>query len=79
MSLDVVEEKPTPQRWLRYRGLNRCQFYSAHSLKRMYSKAGFHDVEVCAYGQTYDIVSNAGLLDELKPLIERLARARRAA
>ncbi len=63
VSLDVVEEEPISQRWLRYRGLNRYQFYTARSLKRLYSKAGFHHVEVYAYGQTYDIVSKAGLLE----------------
>ena len=75
VSLDVVEEDPLPQRWLRHRGLNKYQFYGARSLKRMYGKAGFCKVEVSAYGQTYDIVNNAGLLDELRPVMRRLAEA----
>jgi SAM-dependent methyltransferase len=75
VSLDVVEEEAIPQRFLRRRGTDRYQFYTTRSLEAMYTEAGFRGVEVFAYGQTYEIVSRAGLVDEFRPAMEELARA----
>lgn len=74
-SLDIVEEKPIPRRWIKFRHLRKYQFYTPRSLKRKYEKAGFRDVEAFAYGQTYDIVTKAGLLETVRPSMAKLARA----
>jgi len=74
-ALDVIEEKPIPQRWLKFRGVNRYQNYTPRTLKKKVEKVGFRDVEVFAYGQTYDIVSKAGLLETVGRSKAELAEA----
>ena len=74
-SLDVIEEKPIPSCWLEYQGRNKYQYYTLRSLKRRFENSGFHNVEVFAYGQTYDIVSKAGLLQAVEHSKPRLAKA----
>ena len=74
-SLDVIEESPIPQRYLKFRGVSSGQYYTPHALKRKYEKIGFRDVEVFAYGQTYDIVSKAGLLETVGQWKAELAKA----
>ena len=74
-SLDVIEEEPIPQRWLKFRGVSRHQNYTPRTLKRKVEKAGFRDVEVFAYGQTYDIVSKAALLETVGRSKAELAEA----
>ena len=74
-SLDVIEEKPIPQRHLRFRGVNRGRYFTSRTLKRKYEHVGFPCVEVFAYGQTYDITSRTGLLETVEPLKAELAKA----
>ncbi len=74
-SLDVIEEKPIPSCWLEYQGRNKYRYYTLRSLKRLFENSGFHNVEVFAYGQTYDIVSKAGLLEAVEYLKPQLAKA----
>jgi ubiquinone/menaquinone biosynthesis C-methylase UbiE len=74
-SLDVLEEEPIPKQCLRFTGVSRHQHFTLRSLRRAYRKAGFRDVEAFAYGQTYDIAAEAGLLDNLGAAAEKLARA----
>ncbi len=74
-SLDVREESPIPRRWLMFRGVSKHQNYTPRSLKRRYQKAGFRNVQVFAYGQTYDIASKAGLLETVGHSKAALAKA----
>lgn len=74
-SLDVIEEKPIPSCWLEFQGRSKYRFYTLRSLKRRFENGGFHNVEVLAYGQTYDIVSRAGLLEAVEHLKPQLAKA----
>jgi ubiquinone/menaquinone biosynthesis C-methylase UbiE len=78
-SLDIVEEKPIPRKWLKFRRIGKNLYHTPRSLKRRHRKAGFRDVEVFPYGGTYGIVTKAGLLDTAGPskakFMARLARA----
>lgn len=74
-SLDVTEETPIPSCWLEYQGSSKYRYYTLRSLRRAFENGGFHDVEVFAYGQTYDIVSKAGLLEAVEHLKPQLAKA----
>ncbi|MFQ6041523.1 MAG: class I SAM-dependent methyltransferase [Candidatus Poribacteria bacterium] len=74
-TLDVIEEETIPQRWLKFRGVSRGQYYTPRALKKKYKSIGFRDVEVFAYGQTYDIVSKAGLLETVGRWKAELAKA----
>ncbi|MBC8229566.1 class I SAM-dependent methyltransferase [bacterium] len=74
-TLDVVEKKPIPERWLKFQGANSGQYYTSHALKRKYKNNGFRNVKVCAYGQTYDIVNKAGLLETVGQWKPELAKA----
>jgi len=74
-TFDVVEEKPIPRKWLKFRHIGKHQYHTPRSLKRKYEKAGFRDVEVFAYGETYDIVTKAGLLETVGRFKAKLARA----
>ena len=78
ISIDVIEERKIPQRWLKYSGVSRYQHYTPASLRRRYQNAGFRHVEVLAYGQTYDIVNKAGLLESVGLAKSELAEAEAA-
>lgn len=75
VTLNVVEEEPIPDSWLRFENISRHQHYTPAALQRLYQTAGFQRVETVAYGQTYDIVNKAGLLDAIAPYQEALATA----
>jgi len=74
-SLDVIEERPVPPRWLEFQGRNKYRNYTLRSLRRAFENGGFYNVEVFAYGQTYDIVSKAGLLGAVEHSKPQLAKA----
>jgi len=74
-SLDVIEDEPIPQNWLKLQGEGKVQNYTPHALKRKYEDIGFQDVEAFSYGQTYDIVCKAGLFETLGQWIAELAKA----
>ena len=74
-TLDVAEHKPIPQEWLEFEGVSKNLYYTPRSLKRSYKKTGFREVEVFAYGQTYDIVSKAGVLETVGRSKKKLAKA----
>lgn len=75
VTLNVVEEEPISDSWLRFENISRHQHYTPAALQRLYQAAGFQRVETVAYGQTYDIVNKAGLLDTIAPYQEALATA----
>lgn len=74
-SLDVREVAPLPRAWLKSRGISRHKHYRAQDLRRLYSANGFSQVEVFAYGQTYDTAAEAGLLQDMLPFQSQLAIA----
>jgi ubiquinone/menaquinone biosynthesis C-methylase UbiE len=74
-TLDIVEEKPIPRKWLKFRDISKNRYLTLRGLKRNYEKAGFKDVEVFPYGETYDIVTKAGLLETIRPHMAKLAKA----
>jgi SAM-dependent methyltransferase len=73
--LEVKEKSPLPEKWLRFSGVSRYKHYRPDDLRRLYIKAGFCEVEVFAYGQTYDIAFKAGVLQRIEPFQTRLAVA----
>ena len=73
--INVIEERHIPRRWLRSLGVQRCQNYAPDRLRRLYKAAGFRDIDVIGYGETYDIVSKAGLLESIGPANSQLAKA----
>jgi hypothetical protein len=75
ITIDIAEFAPIPKRWLRFLGINKYHHYTERTLRRLYVKLGFKQVEVFAYGQTYDIVNNAKVGDAVKPLSNCLAEA----
>jgi hypothetical protein len=74
-TLDVLEEEPIPECWLKFQGVDRSQYYTPRALKKKYKDVGFRDIEVFAYGQTYDIVSKAGLFETVGRWQAELAKA----
>ena len=76
--LEVIERAPIPNEWLKSCSVSQYKHYRAEDLVRLYEKAGFHHVEVFAYGQTYDIAAKAGLLDRVAPFQSELATAEAA-
>jgi ubiquinone/menaquinone biosynthesis C-methylase UbiE len=75
VALNIVEEEPIPDGWLRFENTSRHQHYTPAALQQLYQAAGFQRVETVAYGQTYDIINKAGLLDTIAPYQEALATA----
>jgi SAM-dependent methyltransferase len=73
--LEAREHTPIPATWLRSCGKSRVRHYCPRDLERLYREAGFHHVEVFGYGQTYDIVNKAGLLEQLGALQSALTSA----
>lgn len=73
--LEVQEHAPIPEAWLKPCGKGRYKHYCADDLERLYRETGFGRVEVIAYGQTYDLVNRAGLLEQLAPFQSQLAHA----
>jgi SAM-dependent methyltransferase len=73
--LEAKEHTPIPEAWLRPCGESQYKHYGMDDLARLYSGAGFRCVEVIAYGQTYDLVNRAGLLEQLIPFQSQLALA----
>jgi len=71
--LEVEEHTPVPQAWLKATGKSQFRHYCLDDLKRLYSEAGFRSVEAFAYGQTYDLVNRAGLLEQMAPFQSQLA------
>jgi len=74
-SLDVAEERRIPRRCLKYLEVSKHQHFTPHGLRRAYMKAGFRELGAFSYGQTYDIASKAGLLENLKDARPALAKA----
>jgi hypothetical protein len=73
--LEVKEDAPIPEEWLKIRGVSRTRHYSLRDLERLYKQAGFRRAEAVPYGQTYDIVVKAGLLDQIGASQSALAAA----
>ena len=73
--LEVRELRPIPGEWLKPCGQSQYKHYRAGDLARLYESAGFHQVEVFAYGQTYDIAAKAGLLERVAGYQSELAAA----
>jgi ubiquinone/menaquinone biosynthesis C-methylase UbiE len=73
--LPVKENAPLPEAWFKRRGEGRFQHYGARDLQQLYREAGFQRIECFAYGQTYDIVNKAGLLEQLGAFQSKLALA----
>jgi len=74
-TLDVIEEEPIPEHWLKLQDTAKAQNYTPHALKRKYESIGFRDVEAFSYGQTYDIVCQAGLFEAMRQWMSELAKA----
>lgn len=73
--LEVRENAPIPEAWLKPCGTSQTRHYGPRDLQQLYESAGFRDVEVWGYGQTYDLVNKAGLLAQLAPFRSQLAAA----
>jgi SAM-dependent methyltransferase len=73
--LEVKEHRPIPEAWLKPCGESRYKHYCADDLVRLYGEASFGCVEIIPYGQTYDLVNKAGLLEQLAPFQSQLAHA----
>jgi ubiquinone/menaquinone biosynthesis C-methylase UbiE len=73
--LEAKEDTPIPEEWLKPCGTSQTRHYSPRDLQQLYEGAGFRDVEVWGYGQTYDLVNKAGLLEQLAPFRSQLAAA----
>jgi ubiquinone/menaquinone biosynthesis C-methylase UbiE len=73
--LEAREHAPIPKAWLKPCGEGRYKHYRKDDLERLYSGAGFRQAEVMAYGQTYDLVNRAGLLEQFSLFQSQLARA----
>lgn len=71
--LEAREHAPIPEAWLRPGGESQYKHYCMGDLERLYSGAGFCHVEVVAYGQTYDLINRAGLLEQFTPFQSQLA------
>lgn len=74
-TLDVIEEEPIPECWLKFQSVDRSQYDTPRTLRKKYKDVGFRDIEVFAYGQTYDIVNKAGLLETIGQWKAELAKA----
>jgi hypothetical protein len=59
----VEEVEPIPSRWLEFLGVSKHQHFTPSTLREAYAEAGFRDVEAFAYGQTYDVAAEAGMLE----------------
>ena len=55
--------------------MNRYKHYRPRDLELLYERAGFRRAEAIAYGQTYDLVNKAGLLEQLGAFRSALAAA----
>jgi SAM-dependent methyltransferase len=73
--LEVRANAPIPEAWLKPCGASQYRHYGPRDLVQLYEGAGFRHVEVLAYGQTYDLVNQAGLLAQLAPFRSQLAAA----
>jgi SAM-dependent methyltransferase len=73
--LEAREHAPIPEAWLKPCGESRYKHYCIGDLERLYGEAGFRHVEVVAYGQTYDLINRAGLLEQFTPFQSQLALA----
>jgi SAM-dependent methyltransferase len=73
--LEVKELAPIPEAWLRPCGESQFRHYCPPDLERLYREAGFRRVERFCYGQTYDIVNRAGLIEQLAACQSALALA----
>lgn len=73
--LEVRECTPISNEWLKFCSTSHYKHYRAQDLARLYKRAGFHPPEVFAYGQTYDIVAKAGLLEQVAAFQSELATA----
>jgi ubiquinone/menaquinone biosynthesis C-methylase UbiE len=73
--LVVKEDAPIPGEWLKFRGTSQTRHYGPRDLEQLYSSAGFRHIEVLGYGQTYDLVNKAGLLEQLASFQSQLAEA----
>ena len=73
--LEVKENTPIPKEWLKYCSVSHYKHYCAQDLALLYKRAGFHNPEVYAYGQTYDIAAKAGLLERVAAFQSELATA----
>jgi SAM-dependent methyltransferase len=71
--LEVKENAPIPEAWFKPCGESHYRHYCPPDLERLYEKVGFHHIERFAYGQTYDIVNKAGLLEQLGAFRSQLA------
>jgi hypothetical protein len=74
-ALWAQENAPIPKRWLKFSGVSRCRHYRPQDLERLYKRAGFRRAQAIAYGQTFDLVQKAGLLDQLGAFRSALAAA----
>ena len=73
--LEVREYTPVPEEWLKFCGVSQYKHYRPQDLVQLYKNAGFNHPEVFAYGQTYDIVAKAGLLEQIVMFRSKLATA----
>jgi ubiquinone/menaquinone biosynthesis C-methylase UbiE len=73
--LVVSEDTPIPEEWCKFCGTSQTRHYGPRDLEQLYKSAGFRHVEVWGYGQTYDLVNKAGLLEQLAPFQSQLAEA----
>jgi ubiquinone/menaquinone biosynthesis C-methylase UbiE len=73
--LEVKEGTPIPNEWSKFCGTSQSRHYGSRDLAQLYKSAGFCHVEVLRYGQTYDLVNKAGLLEQLAPFRSQLAEA----
>ncbi|MBN1936575.1 MAG: class I SAM-dependent methyltransferase [Anaerolineae bacterium] len=71
--LEVQEHAPIPEAWLKPSGRSQFKHYCSGDLERLYSVGGFCSVEAFAYGQIYDLVNRAGLLEQIAPFQSQLA------
>lgn len=73
--LEAQENAPIPTKWLKFNGVSRYRHYRLRDLERLYERAGFRRAQAIAFGQTYDLVKKAGLLDQIGAFQPALAAA----
>jgi ubiquinone/menaquinone biosynthesis C-methylase UbiE len=73
--LEVRENIPLPEEWIRFLNVSQYKHYRAQDLRRLYKSVGFHHPKVFAYGQTYDIAAKAGVLEQVAVFQSELASA----
>jgi ubiquinone/menaquinone biosynthesis C-methylase UbiE len=74
-SLGVRLHAPLPEAWLGTVDSEHCCYYTARSMTELLRANHFGDAAVVCYGLTYEVVSRAGLTQDVRKHVPLLARA----